>query len=139
MLARELNKDNQQHENNNQAPAEVEAKNAPKAEIDYEHFAALDIAIGTIVSVEVVEGADKLLKLMVDVGEGSYRQIVSGIREYFANPQFLVGTQAPFLLNLAPRTIRGVESRGMILAASKKETLALLNPHLHVPTGTRVK
>jgi len=113
---------------------------APTRElINYDHFTALDIAIGTILSVDIVEGADKLLRLLVDVGETEPRQIVSGIRTYFANPEYLVGTQAPFLLNLEPRTIRGLESRGMILAGSTGETLALLNPHLRVPAGTRVR
>jgi len=106
--------------------------------INYEYFSALDIAIGTILSVEIVEGADKLLKLKVDVGEEKPRQIISGIRAYFSNPEFLVGTQAPFLLNLEPRTIRGFKSEGMILAGSCENTLALLNPHLRVLAGTRV-
>lgn len=116
---------------------EIENKNQ-KPLINYEYFSALDIAIGTILSVEIVEGADKLLKFSVDVGEEKPRQIVSGIRTYFSNPEFLVGTQAPFLLNLEPRVIRGLESEGMILAGDSDKTLALLNPHLRVPAGTRV-
>lgn len=129
-------------QDNNEKVEEVEVNEnaAPTYElINYEHFAALDIAIGTILSVDIVEGADKLLRLMVDVGEAEPRQIVSGIRTYFANPGYLVGTQAPFLLNLEPRTIRGFESQGMILAGSAGDTLALLDPHLRVPAGTRVK
>lgn len=107
-------------------------------QITYEDFAKLQIVIGTIVSVEVVEGADKLLCFKVDVGEETPRQIVSGIRTFFPNPEFLVGTQAPFLLNLEPRTIRGLESQGMILAAQAGETLALLGPHHRLPAGTRI-
>ena len=107
--------------------------------INYEQFAALDIAIGTIVTVEVVEGADKLLRLEVEVGEESPRQIISGIREYFEDPQFLVGKQCPFVLNLEPRTIRGFESQGMILAADHEDTFGLLIPHNQLPSGTRVK
>jgi len=116
---------------------EIENKKQ-KPLINYEYFSALDIAIGTILSVEVVEGADKLLKFTVDFGEEKPRQIISGIRIYFPNPEFLVGTQAPFLLNLEPRVIRGLESEGMILAGSNENTLALLSPHLRVPAGTRV-
>lgn len=107
--------------------------------INYETFSKLDIGIGTILSVEVVEDADKLLKLMVDVGEESPRQIISGIREYFEDPQFLVGKQCPFVLNLEPRVIRGFESQGMILAASHEDTFGLLIPHNQLPSGTRVK
>lgn len=107
-------------------------------QISYDEFSKLQIAIGTIVAVEIVEGADKLLCLKVDVGEETPRQIVSGIRTFFPNPEFLVGTQAPFLLNLEPRTIRGLESQGMILATHADATLALLQPNHHMPPGTQV-
>lgn len=108
-------------------------------QILYQDFAKLQIVIGTIVSVEVVEDADKLLKLAVEVGEEQPRQILSGIREYFVDPQVLVGKQCPFLINLAPRVIRGFESQGMILAASCDQTLALLHPHVAIPPGSTVK
>lgn len=107
--------------------------------ISYDDFAKLHIAIGTITEVAIVEEADKLLKLTVDVGEDSPRQIISGIREYFADPEELIGKQCPFLINLEPRVIRGYESQGMILAASHEETLALLAPTNAVPNGTRIK
>ena len=113
--------------------------------ITYEDFAKVEIRIGLIHSVEVVEGADKLLKCMVDVGdldaEGTpvLRQILSGIREYLEDPQVLVGKKFPYVVNLAPRTIRGFESQGMILGASHEGTLALLAPTADVPPGTKVK
>lgn len=107
--------------------------------ISYEDFAKLDIVIGTIISVEIVPDADKLLRLMVEVGEEQPRQIISGIRTYFEDIEILVGKQCPFILNLEPRMIRGLESQGMILAASHEETLALLIPHTALPAGTRVK
>ncbi len=113
--------------------------------INYDDFAKLEIRIGTILSAEVVEGADKLLRLMVDVGEVDDtgaprpRQIVSGIREYFPTPETLVGKQCPFLVNLEPRTIRGLESQGMILAAGNETDFALLHPPLDVPPGTKVR
>ena len=66
--------------------------------ISYDDFAKLDIALGVITAVEIVEGADKLLKLTVDIGEESPRQIISGIREFFEDPQTLVGSQCPFWL-----------------------------------------
>jgi methionyl-tRNA synthetase len=108
-------------------------------QITYEDFAKLHIGIGTILTVEIVEGADKLLKLAVEVGEEKPRQILSGIRKYFEDPQSLVGKQFPFVLNLAPRVIRGFESQGMILAASHEDSLALLAPTIVVPPGTKVK
>ena len=106
--------------------------------ISYDDFAKLDIALGVITAVEIVEGADKLLKLTVDIGEESPRQIISGIREFFEDPQTLVGSQCPFLANLQPRVIRGLESQGMILAAEHGGVFALLNPHNQLPAGTRI-
>lgn len=106
--------------------------------ISYEDFAKLEITIGEILSVEVIEDADKLLKLMVNVGEEEPRQIVSGIRTYFDDPQELVGKRCPFLTNLEPRVIRGFESQGMILAVSHEDTFGLLIPHNDVPAGTRI-
>lgn len=107
--------------------------------INYDDFAKLEIKIGTILSVEVVPEADRLLKLMVDFGEESPRQIVSGIREYFEDVDVLVGKQSPFVTNMEPRTIRGLESQGMILAASKDELFAVLSPDKKLPAGTLVQ
>jgi len=108
-------------------------------QITYNDFTKLEIKIGTILSVEIVEDADKLLKLMVDVGEAEPRQIVSGIRTHFSDPQVLVGRQCPFIVNLEPRTIRGFESQGMIMAASSDGSLALLHPHVGIKAGSLVK
>ena len=107
--------------------------------ISYDDFAKLEIRIGTIRSVEIVPDADKLLRLEVDFGEAELRQIVSGIRTYFEDIQILVGKQCPFITNLAPRTIRGLESDGMILAASTEELFALLHPSQALPAGTKLK
>jgi methionine--tRNA ligase beta chain len=107
--------------------------------INYEDFAKLEIKIGTITSVAVVEDADRLLKLTVDVGEENPRQIVSGIREYFEDIDSLVGKQCPFLVNLEPRTIRGLESQGMILAAGDEGVFRLLHPNEEVEAGTLIQ
>ncbi len=107
--------------------------------ISYEDFIKLEIKIGTIKSVEIVEGADRLLKLAVDVGEENPRQIVSGIREYFDDIQELVGKQCPFLVNLETRTIRGLESQGMILAGGTDDVFTLLHPSVEVPSGTPIR
>lgn len=104
--------------------------------ISYQDFSKLEIRIGTIVSVELVAGADKLLKLMVEVGVSDRRQIISGIRELVPEPQALVGKQCPFLVNLEPRTIRGLESQGMILAGGEGDFFTLLHPDREVPAGT---
>lgn len=107
--------------------------------ISYETFAQLEIKIGRILTVDVVPDTDKLLRLTVDVGEESPRQIISGIRLFFSDPQELVGKSCPFLTNLAPRLIRGLESQGMILAASQDDSFALLHPSSALPPGTVVR
>jgi methionyl-tRNA synthetase len=85
--------------------------------ISIEDFKKIEVKIGEVTAAEKVEGADKLLKLIVDFGEGTPRQVVSGIALHIA-PEQLVGKKFPFAVNLEPRTIRGLESQAMILAAS---------------------
>ena len=113
--------------------------------INYDDFVKVEIRIGEILSVEPISGADKLLKCQVNVGdmdaEGNMvpRQILSGIREYIEDPQSLVGKKYPYVVNLEPRTIRGFESQGMILAGVHEGVLALLSPTNDLPPGTRIK
>ena len=101
-------------------------------------FQKIEIKVGTVLSVSVVEGADKLYILSVDLGEEKPRQILSGIREYI-QPEDLLSKQFPFVTNLAPRMLRGHESQGMILAGSDDEGLALLNPSKTLKNGTRLR
>jgi len=116
-------------------PEQKENTKDETPEISFDDFMKVHIKIGTIVAVEIVPDADKLLKLTVDLGEAEPRQIVSGIREYFEDEQTLVGRQSPFVTNLAPRTIRGLVSQGMILAAGE-DTFALLSPDTLLVPGT---
>lgn len=104
----------------------------------YDDFLKLEIKIGTITEVKIVEGADRLLKLTVDLGEEKSRQIISGIREFFDDSNDLVGKQSQFLTNLEPREIYGLESQGMILASGEGETFTLLHPAKEVPPGTKI-
>lgn len=109
-----------------------------KATLD--DFKKLDIKIGEIKKVERVPDTDKLLRLEVDLGEEEYRQIISGIAEYFEDIEELVGKKCPFVANLEPKTIRGHESNGMILAVSGDDnTFSLLEPEKHIPTGSSIK
>lgn len=122
----------------NTAITEQEQEEVGVPEISFDDFIKVEIKLGTITAVEIVEGADKLLKLTVDLGEGAPRQIVSGIREFFDDEQELVGRQCPFIANLAPRKIRGLESQGMILAGDAEGAFALLHPSVTLPAGTRL-
>jgi methionyl-tRNA synthetase len=86
-----------------------------KPEITYDDFSKLDIRTGKIIEAEKVPKADKLLKLLIDIGI-EQRTIVSGIAEHFS-PEEIVGKEVSVLINLAPRKLRGIESNGMILMA----------------------
>lgn len=105
--------------------------------INYETFSKVEVKIGTVLSAEIVPDADRLLKLSVDVGEETPRQIVSGIRPYVV-PEDIIGKQFPFVTNLEPRTIRGLESDGMVFAAGNEEVFSLLSPLNEVPPGTKL-
>jgi len=107
-------------------------------EISYDDFAKLDIRIGLVVAAEKIENADKLIKCTVDFGELGTRTIVSGIAEWKA-PEALVGKRLPYVVNLAPRMLRGVESQGMLLAASDENGVALLSPERDIAPGVKLK
>lgn len=108
-------------------------------EISYEDFAKLDIRIGTVVAAEMVPETDKLIKCSVNFGsEVGIRTIVSGIAQW-KKPEELIGLQLPYIINLAPRILRGVESQGMLLAASDENGVALLCCERTLSPGTRLK
>ena len=101
-------------------------------------FQKIEIRMGTVLSVSVVEGADKLYILSVDLGEEKPRQILSGIREFVSSEE-LLNKQFPFVTNLTPRMLRGHESQGMILAGSDESDFALLTPSKPLTNGTRLR
>lgn len=101
-------------------------------------FARVDIRIGEILSAEKVEKADKLLKLSVSFGHREVRQIVSGIALYFPDHGVLVGKHVAFVYNLKPRTIRGLESQGMIMAAGGEDGSVTLLEAPGAPAGSRI-
>lgn len=107
-------------------------------QISYDDFAKLDIRIGLVIAAEMVPDADKLIKCTVDFGEMGQRTIVSGIAQW-KTPEELVGKRLPYIVNLAPRMLRGVESQGMLIAASDENGVALLQPERDVPQGTKLK
>ena len=107
--------------------------------ISIDDFQKVEIKIGRIISAEKVSDTDKLLRLIVDLGEEFPRQVVSGIAEFFPDPTTLRGAFAPFVTNLEPRVIRGFESQAMILAVkSENGTFSFLHPSSEVPPGSKV-
>lgn len=105
--------------------------------ISFEDFQKLDLRTGKISEAKKIEGADKLLKLIVDIGE-EQRQIVAGIAEYYS-PQDLKGKQIIVLCNLEPKEIKGVKSEGMLLAVDSKNGVVLIVPEKNVNEGEKVR
>ena len=121
----------------NAAAAAASHAEPQKAEISFEEFDRMDIRVGTILSAEKMPKTKKLMRLTVDTGIDR-REIVSGIAEYFT-PEELVGRQVMVLVNLAPRELKGVLSRGMLLMTEDAEgKLILISPATPVPNGTQV-
>ncbi|MFB1479663.1 methionine--tRNA ligase [Corallococcus sp. RDP092CA] len=120
------------------SPGAGAAEGAPAADIEYADFAKVVLKAGRIVAAEKVKGADKLLKLDVDLGEGAPRTIVSGIAEAYT-PEAVAGRRVVVVANLKPRKLKGIESRGMLLTAgSGGKDLSLLDPG-DVAPGADVK
>jgi len=105
--------------------------------ITFDDFKRLDIRIGKIIFSEKVTGTDKLLKLEVDFGSEK-RQIVAGIAESY-EAALLIGKEIPVLMNLEPRSIRGIESQGMILAIDVDGKPVLMHPDKEVPPGSIIR
>jgi methionyl-tRNA synthetase len=103
-----------------------------------DEFSKVELKVGSIVEAERVEGSEKLLKLKVNLGEENPRQILSGIGKHYT-PEEVVGRQAVFITNLEPRMMMGLESNGMLLAASGDEKLALIGVDKELPPGSLVR
>ncbi len=117
----------------------AQAKAAPaKENIEYDDFSKMDIRVGTILEAEKVAKTKKLLKLKIDTGIDQ-RTVVSGIAEYY-EPEALIGKQVSILVNLAPKTLKGIESQGMILCAENADgSLSIVQPDQKVKNGAEVK
>ena len=119
-------------------PAPKPAATLPDGKISIEDFAKVELRVGQVKVAEKVKGADKLLRLEVDLGT-EVRQVVAGIAEAYA-PETLIGRKVVIVVNLAPRKLRGLESNGMIVAASPEGGKPILASFLEdVPVGTRLK
>jgi methionyl-tRNA synthetase len=111
----------------------------PSPKIDIEDFGKVDLRVGQVISAERVKGADKLLHLKVNIGEPEPRTIVAGIATVY-EPEKIVGRKVVIVANLHPRKLRGIESNGMIVAASLEGGKPILAGFLEdVPIGSRLK
>ena len=118
------------------APTPSPATPPPQASI--EDFQKIALRIGVIVAAEVHPNADRLLVLKVDVGEPTPRQLVAGIKSAY-QPADLLGKHVVVVANLKPAMLRGVESQGMVLAASDGSSLVLLSPERPIRSGSTIK
>jgi len=114
-----------------------------KPEVSFDDFVKLDLRIAKIVEAEPHPNADRLLRLQLDDGSGTPRQICAGIKGHY-EPEDLVGKSIVIVANLAPRKIRGEESRGMLMAASNapkgegERSVILLTPMSDIEPGSTV-
>ena len=122
----------------NYARNEEEVKNLPGIlpQIQIDDFAKLDLRVAKVVSCEKVKKSDKLLKLQLDIGIET-RQVVSGIAKYYS-PEDLVGKKVIMIANLKPAKLMGIESQGMILAASNGDKLVLATVDGDIPAGSKL-
>ncbi len=120
------------------APAKAAPAPAPVQDIEYDDFAKVQLKVGKVLAAEKVEKADKLLKLSVDVGEGAPRTIVAGIALAYT-PEQVTGRNVVVVANLKPKPLRGIESKGMLLAGGPGgKELTLVDPG-PLPPGTAIK
>lgn len=110
---------------------------APPATITIDEFKKVELKVGKVLEATEHANANKLLVLKVDLGGGDVRQIVSGIKQWYA-PADLVGRTVVVVANLQPALLRGVESRGMVLATTSGPDVILLTPMKDAAAGSKV-
>lgn len=107
--------------------------------VNFSDWQKLDLRVGKIINVEEIEGADRLYKLEIDLGKLGKRTLVAGIKPFYPKDE-LVGKSCVVFANLEPRTLRGIESQGMILAATNENVseVRLLQPDEDIELGSKV-
>lgn len=108
-----------------------------KEQVDFPSWEKLDLRVGRILKIEDIEGADKLYKLEVDLGNEK-RILVAGIKKHYKLKE-LIGKQVVVLVNLEKKKLKGIESQGMILAAVSGEQVVLLKPESEIKEGSKIR
>ncbi len=106
--------------------------------INIADLSKVELRAGTVIEAEEIEGSEKLLKLTVDLGEESPRQVLSGVKQWY-KPDDIKGKQFVFVANLEPRQMMGLESQAMIMAADGEDKPILLQPAEKVAPGAKIK
>jgi methionyl-tRNA synthetase len=132
-------------ESGKKAPEKTVAKENKKSaqanqsaeHIEFGDFAKVDLRIAKVLKADHVEGADKLLQLQLDCGNGETRQVFSGIKSHY-QPEDLIGKNLVLVYNLAPRKMRFGMSEGMVLAAGEGKDLWIMEGADDIPPGTKI-
>ncbi|MGY3778650.1 methionine--tRNA ligase [Isobaculum melis] len=119
-------------------PEETELVSTKEKQIKYEDFDKVELKVAEVIACGKVEGADKLLQFKLDAGDKGHRQILSGIAEWYPNPEALVGKKVVIVANLKPRKMRGQISQGMILSAEKDGKLQIVEAPQEMPNGAEI-
>ncbi len=106
--------------------------------VDFDTWEKIELKVGEVKEVEDIEGADKLYKLTVDIGEEEPRTLCAGIKQHYAKED-LQGKKIVVFANLEPRKLRGVESQGMILCACKDDKVIFLSPESDIEVGANIQ
>ncbi|TSC88035.1 MAG: tRNA-binding protein [Microgenomates group bacterium Gr01-1014_7] len=106
--------------------------------VTFDEFSKLELRVGTVMEAEEVVESEKLIKLKVDLGEDEPRQILVGVKQWYA-PKDFVGKQVVVVANLEPRIMMGLESQGMMLAADTEDGPVFLTVPKKVPPGTKIR
>ncbi len=118
-------------------PTPVTKSETMQDTIEFDDFAKIDLRVARVISASHVDGADKLLQLTLDVGNGDQRQVFSGIKSHY-QPSDLEGKNVVLVYNLKPRKMRFGVSEGMVLAAGEGKDLWVLEPNAAIPPGTKI-
>lgn len=106
--------------------------------ITIDDFAKVELKVGTVLAAEEVIESEKLLKLKVDLGEKTPRQILAGVKQWYS-PEDFMGKQVIIVANLEPKVMMGLESQGMMLAADSEDGPIFLSVPKEVPAGTKIR
>ena len=117
-------------------PTETELVSVKDKEIKYDDFDKVELKVAEVIDCKKVKGADKLLQFRLDAGDKNHRQILSGVAEFYPNPEDLIGKKVMVVANLTPRKMRGEISQGMILSAEYDGKLKIMEAPKGVPNGS---
>ena len=119
-------------------PEETELVSIKDKEIKFDAFEKVELKVAEVIECSKVEGADKLLKFRLDAGDKGHRQILSGIAQWYPDPEALIGKKVIIVANLKPRKMRGEISQGMILSAEKDGQLQIIEAPVDAENGSEV-